>query len=251
MIRWPHLIGRPAVKPMGFAAQTFGGGRPPERGRQLACDFPQGAIQGERLRYLLFLPEESGPAVSKRPLILFLHGAGERGRDLQMLKRHGPPKLAETRRGFPFIVVSPQCPPGQWWVENQMQNALIRLLDEVLAQHDADPDRVYLTGISMGGFGAWSLAARHPERFAALAPICGGGQRLDARQLARLPIWAFHGAKDDIVPLQYSQEIVEAVREAGGDVRLTVYPDVGHDSWTVTYENPELYEWLLAHTISD
>jgi predicted peptidase len=108
-----------------------------------------------------------------------------------------------------------------------------------------DPDRVYLTGLSMGGYGTWSLAAAHPERFAAIVPICGGGNPADAAKLASLPVWVFHGAKDPTVPLERSKEMVEAIKSAGGNPRFTIYPEAGHDSWTETYNNPELYQWLL------
>jgi len=154
----------------------------------------------ERLDYLLFLPADYEADGDKEwPLILFLHGAGERGSDLDLVKKHGPPKRVEHDTDFPFIVVSPQCPAGQIWEDN----ALLGLLDDVLASHRVDTNRVYLTGLSMGGFGTWSLGMKHPERFAAIAPVCGGGQPLFIRladerhksQLRRLPVWAFHGGR--------------------------------------------------------
>ncbi len=120
------------------------------------------------------------------------------------------------------------------------------LLDSVIKEYHVDKDRVYLTGLSMGGFGTWALAAAFPGKFAALAPICGGGSPADAAKLARLPIWVFHGAKDNTVPLKRSEEMVEALKAAGGHPKFTVYPDAGHDSWTATYDNPEFYQWLLA-----
>jgi len=149
----------------------------------------------------------------------------------------------ERREDSPFILVCPQCPRDQWW-DNDVLNAL---LDEIIARHPVDTECVYLTGISMGGFGTWSLAIEHPERFAAIAPICGGGPPYVAHRLERTPVWAFHGARDDIVPLQESERMVEAVRAAGGDAKLTIYPEAGHNSWTETYKNPELYEWFLGH----
>jgi predicted peptidase len=194
-----------------------------------------------RLNYLLFLPEGYGKDEAKRwPLILFLHGAGESGNDLARVKIHGPPKLVEKKKDFPFILVSPQSPGRGWQVE-----ALNGLLDEVQAHYRVDPDRVYLTGLSMGGFGTWSLAAAHPERFAAIVPICGGGTPADAPRLKDMPVWVFHGAKDPVVPVARSEAMVKALKEAGGNVQFTVYPDAGHDSWTKTYNNPEVYDWLL------
>lgn len=196
-------------------------------------------------RYLLFLPEGYGEGRKLWPMILFLHGAGERGNDLEAVKAHGPPKIVEQRRDFPFVVVSPQCPEDAWWSEQE--EVLIGLLDYIMSHYEVDTERVYLTGLSMGGFGTWHLACHYPERFAAIAPICGGGEPLAARRLKDMPVWAFHGAKDEVVPLKRSEEMVEAVREGGGDVKLTVYPDAEHDSWTETYDNEELYEWFLRH----
>ncbi len=194
-----------------------------------------------RMEYLLSLPAGYDTSKEKSwPLVLFLHGAGESGNDLAKVKIHGPPKIAETNGPFPFILVSPQC-PGRGW----NPDVLNALLDSILAQYRVDKDRVYLTGLSMGGYGTWLLAAAHPDKFAAIAPICGGGNAADAKKLARLPIWVFHGAKDPTVPLQRSQEMVDALKAAGGHPKFTVYPDAGHDSWTATYENPEFYKWLL------
>ncbi len=186
------------------------------------------------------LPADYGKSKKAWPLVLFLHGAGESGSDLEKVKAHGPPKLVETNGPFSFILVSPQCPSRGWNVD-----VLNALLDAVLKEYRVDKDRVYLTGLSMGGYGTWALAAAHPERFAALAPICGGGNLADAKKLAQLPIWVFHGAKDPTVPLKRSEEMVEALKAAGGNPKFTVYPDAGHDSWTATYDNPEFFKWLL------
>lgn len=196
-------------------------------------------------KYLLFLPEGYGEKDKRWPLMLFLHGAGERGNDLNKVKVHGPPKIVEKKKDFPFIVISPQCPSGVWW--NDKLDVLINLLDEIIAQYDVDTERVYLTGLSMGGYGTWALASKYPDRFAAAAPICGGGMRIMAYGLKDVPIWAFHGAKDKVVPLEESEEMVAVVKARGGNVKLTVYPEAQHDSWTETYNNPELYEWLLKH----
>ncbi len=193
-----------------------------------------------KLDYLLFLPEGYENSSKEWPLMLFLHGAGESGSDLSKVKTHGPPKIVENKRDFPFILVSPQCPSRGWNADT-----LNALLDDVMRKYRVDKDRVYLTGLSMGGYGTWTLAAAHPERFAAIAPICGGGNPADAPKLAKLPIWVFHGAKDPTVPLQRSKEMVEAIEAAGGKVKFTVYPEAGHDSWTQTYDNPDFYKWLL------
>jgi len=190
--------------------------------------------------YLLFLPDGYDQRESW-PLLLFLHGAGERGDDLELVKKHGPPKIVETKKDFPFIVVSPQCRSNAWWEPVK----LFALLDDIVARHKVDEDRIYLTGLSMGGFGTWALADQMPDRFAAIVPICGGGEPYRVVRSPNLPVWAFHGAKDPVVPLRRSEEMVEALRQIGGNVKLTVYPEAGHDSWTETYDNPELYEWLL------
>lgn len=195
--------------------------------------------------YLLFLPEDYGEKDKRWPLMLFLHGAGERGNDLNKVKVHGPPKIVEKKKDFPFIVVSPQCPTGVWW--NDKLDVLINLLDEIEAQYDVDAERVYLTGLSMGGFGTWALASKYPDRFAAAAPICGGGMMIMVPSLADMPIWAFHGAKDRVVPVKESEEMVKMIKDRGGNAKLTIYPEAGHDSWTETYNNPKLYEWFLKH----
>jgi predicted peptidase len=196
-----------------------------------------------KMNYLLYLPENFDADSRRWPLMLFLHGAGESGTDLTKVKQHGPPKIVETKKDFPFILVSPQS-SGRGW----NADTLNALLDDVMQNYRVDPDRVYLTGLSMGGFGTWALAAAHPERFAAIAPICGGGNPRDAAKIKDLPIWVFHGAKDPTVPLRSSQAMVDALKEAKApEVKFTIYPDAGHDSWTETYNNPDLYKWFLEH----
>jgi len=226
------------------------------------------------LSYLLYLPPGYDAKAAKRwPLILFLHGAGERGTNLAQVSVHGPPKLVKKNPPVPrnetaaaradreaatkllaekFIVVSPQCPADQVWDGD----AILGLLDTVLAQHKVDAGRVYLTGLSMGGYGSWALLAKAPERFAAVAPICGGGNTIDyllpargkAAALKATPVWVFHGAKDGTVLLSESERMVALLRKIGlKDVQLTVYPEAQHDSWTASYNNPKLYEWFLSH----
>lgn len=180
------------------------------------------------------------------PLLLFLHGAGERGEDLAVLKRNGPPRVATGDPDFPFVVVAPQCRRGEGWQPRRVK----ALLDEVAAELRLDLDRLYLTGLSMGGYGTWYTLAMYPDIFAAAAPICGGGDPDHAPRLRSVPIWTFHGALDDVVPLSETRRMVQAVEAAGGDVRFTVYPDADHDSWTRTYDDPALYDWLLSHRLS-
>lgn len=181
--------------------------------------------------------------------MLFLHGAGERGTNVSKVAFHGPPKIVKAQPEFPFIVVSPQCPSGEIW-----NNAsLLALLDQIESKYKVDKSRVYLTGLSMGGYGTWSLGLAHPERFAAIAPICGGGDTIGVlllnprheKAFKSLGIWAFHGGKDEVVRLSESERMVKAVNDHGGNAKLTVYPDAGHDAWTETYNNPELYNWFM------
>jgi predicted peptidase len=198
--------------------------------------------------YQLFLPVEYGKDAAKKwPLIVFLHGSGERGTDLNRVKVHGPPKLVDKDPTFQFMVLSPQCPTGQRW--NSM--VLNALLDEIEAKYAIDRDRIYLTGLSLGGFGTWDWAMAEPNRFAAIAPICGRGEVRGAKRIKQIPAWVFHGDKDEAVPLKDSKDMVEALEKAGGKPKLTIYPDTGHDSWTKTYENPELYKWFLEQKLSD
>ena len=193
--------------------------------------------------YLLYLPEGYGEEQDRRwPLILFLHGRGESGNNLALVKRHGLARRLEEGLNLPAIVVSPQCPAGGWW----STDVLAALLDEVSDQYRVDADRVYVTGLSMGGFGTWALALRYPDRFAGIAPVCGGGDATRACTIRHVPVWAFHGAKDDVVAFERSEEMVAALRACDGNVQFTVYPDARHDSWTATYANPELYAWMLA-----
>ncbi|NLX37452.1 MAG: phospholipase [Chloroflexi bacterium] len=214
---------------------------------QTACRLTKPITRTVTLDYWLHLPDGYDQG-GEWPLILFLHGAGERGNDLESLKRNPlPAMLDDPGISMPFIVVSPQCPPNGWW--STMTEELLVLLDDVESRYRVDRESVYVTGLSMGGFGTWALAIAHPERFAAIAPICGGyhGPAWFVNALREVPVWAFHGARDPVVPLEMTEHLVSLLREAGGKVRLTVYPELEHDSWTVTYHNPELYTWLLSH----
>ncbi len=216
--------------------------------------FTTTVTETQSYEYLLFLPKGYDAEPQKKwPLMLFLHGAGERGTNVWLVAVHGPPKLVRSQPDFPFVLVSPQCPPDQRW----NPDALARLLDQIETAHRVDKSRVYLTGLSMGGFGTWSLGIRYPDRFAAIAPICGGGDWLEVRLSSRkngpalktLPVWAFHGAKDNVVPLSESERMISVLKTAAGNenAKLTVYPEANHDSWTATYNNPELFKWFLQH----
>lgn len=194
------------------------------------------------IRAWLYLPADyEKDKEQKWPLVLFLHGAGERGDDLDKVKIHGPPKLVEKGRDFPFILVSPQCAGGRFWTIAELK----AVLDGVRKDHRVDDARVYVTGLSMGGFGSWAMLAEFPDLFAAAIPICGGGDPNTAEKFKHVPIWVFHGDEDTAVPLRLSQEMVDALKKAGSDVKFTIYKGVGHDSWTATYDNEDVYKWLL------
>lgn len=203
----------------------------------------QGQIKAKlevEYQYLESLPEGYEDQ-EKWPLVLFLHGAGERGDNLEKLKIHGPPMQASQGRKFPFIMIAPQCPAEKWWFPNELS----LFLDQIEKQYKVDPDRIYVTGLSMGGYGTWALASYDPKRFAAIVPICGGGIPSYTKYFPHLPVWAFHGDQDSVVPLYKSEEMIEALKKNGGDGRLTVYEGVQHNSWTATYDNPEVYKWML------
>jgi len=191
--------------------------------------------------YLLYLPpgfEADGTA--EYPLMLFLHGSGERGIDLELVKKNGPPKVAREME-LPFIILSPQCPEIAWWNVDDVKV----LLDEITADYPVDKERIYITGLSMGGFATWDMIVKYPDVFAAAIPVCGVGYPFRLDVIKDLPIWAFHGQKDNVVPIEYSQKMVDALTKVNGDIQFTIYPEANHDSWTETYNNPEVYEWLL------
>jgi predicted peptidase len=214
-------------------------------GTQAAKTFEKEVLVKVKLNYLLYLPKEYGSEKKSWPMLVFLHGSGESGSDLNKVKVHGPPKLIAEGKDFPFIVVSPQS-SGRGWDSSSLNG----LVDDITSKYQVDKNRIYLTGLSMGGFGTWSLAAAYPAKFAAIAPICGGGNTDDATKIKDLPIWVFHGAQDTAVPLKRSADMVEALKEAGSkSVEFTVYPEAGHDSWTETYNNPDLYTWFLKHSL--
>ncbi len=197
----------------------------------------------KEMRYLLYLPDGYRQEGGQRwPLIVFLHGAGERGDDMELVKIHGPPKFVEAGKKRPFIVASPQLALGEWWSPDMVA----WLTKELISTLRVDPERVYLTGLSMGGYGTWETAAKYPELYAAIAPICGRGDPASAWKLRHIPTWIFHGAKDPVVPKKHSDDMNRALKKYG-NVKYTVYPEADHDSWTETYLNEELYKWFLSH----
>ena len=211
---------------------------------QIPQEFQGQATLQVGYRYLLSLPDGYEADSSKKwPLVLFLHGAGERGMDLEMLKKHGPPKLIAAGTKFPAVVASLQCEPKQVWVSHGVK----AVADHLIKTQRIDLNRIYLTGLSMGGFGTWETAMDYPDFFAAIVPICGGaGVRwVMAERIKYLPVWIFHGDQDRAVELSFSQKMNDALSKAGGKVKFTIYPGVGHDSWTATYDNPEMWKWLF------
>ena len=194
--------------------------------------------------YEIYYPEQYHEQEGKKwPLLLFLHGAGERGSDLEKVKEQGLPKYLQDKKDFPFVVAYPQCPSRTYWTVPGLND----WFKEISQKIRYDENRLYLTGLSMGGYGTWHWAAAHPEKFAAIIPICGGGEARQAKRLVNMPIWAFHGQKDNVVPVEETLQMVEAIKRAGGSPKLTLYPNLFHDSWTATYNNTAIYDWLLEH----
>ena len=205
------------------------------------------------LPYLLALPKsyatdkaDSANGGHGWPLVLFLHGSGERGTDLVKVARSGPMGLIQNGRQFPFAVVAPQCPDDEWWDAQPLRLLVLQLQK----QYGFDPDRTYVTGMSMGGFATFDLITRYPELFAAAVPVCGGGDPFlvsDIGKLKTMPVWAFHGADDPIVPVARSVEMMDKLKAIGdSNVRLTIYPGIGHPAWRKAYVEDDLYTWLLA-----
>jgi predicted peptidase len=191
----------------------------------------------------VYVPFDYDPT-EEWPLILFLHGAGERGDDGLIQSEVGIGRAVRRwSERFPCIVVMPQCPTGVWW--DKVLRHVELAMEQTLAEYRIDTDRLYLTGLSMGGYGTWLIGAREPDQYAALMPICGGGEPRDAAVLAKTPIWAFHGGQDGTVKPEKSREMVEAVKRAGGDVQYTEYPDLSHNSWDAAYSEKDAIAWLL------
>lgn len=191
--------------------------------------------------YLVVLPD-GYDATTKYPLIVFLHGIGERGDDIHIVARSGGPIEKVKELGLKVILVAPQCEKDKWW----NADALDAVFDKIVADYPIDLSRIYLTGLSMGGFGTWDYITRHPGRVAAAIPIAGGGDPTKVAAIKDLPIWAFHGAKDNTVKIEKSQAMVDALKALGSKVEFTIYPEGGHSVWNEAYADPKLYEWLLA-----
>jgi predicted peptidase len=209
---------------------------------------PQSALEPNGYRYQLFIPRSLGQSPAQKwPVMIFLHGSGERGGDIDRVKTHGPPKIADRNPDFPFILISPLLPEGEDWDIAKLD----AILGRALATLPVDRSRIYLTGLSRGGHASWRWAAAEPDRFAAVAPVAGRGDPASACALSAKPVWAFHGDRDDVVIPEGSFAMVRAIRACGGNPRLTIYPDLGHNAWDPAYDDPALYLWLLSQRLDE
>ncbi len=196
------------------------------------------------LRYILQLPDDCSPE-QRYPLLIFMHGAGTRGDDIEKVKDNPFFRIVNQYDNFPFIVAAPLCAADTWFDVLETVNAWAA---EMGKQPSVDADRIYLIGASMGGYAVWQMAMSQPTLYAAAVPICGGGMAWNAPRMKDVPVWAFHGDSDPVVSPEQSQAMVNALTACGGEARLTIYPDCGHDAWSATYGNIAVFEWLLSKT---
>jgi predicted peptidase len=223
------------------------------------------ASDGTEVPYRFAAPEKTEEG-KQYPLVLFLHGSGQRGTDNKAQLQHGVSDILKGAAdiGESAFLIAPQCPPGRWWAkptsdwigladeeQNELLEAVLALIEETAAKHPIDRKRIYITGLSMGGFGTWDLLARSPETWAAAIPICGGGNPKSAPKFKHIPIRIYHGTADNVVRPQSSEQMARALGNIGGKATIQLYPDVGHDSWTRTYRDPEVIKWLFAQKKSD
>jgi predicted peptidase len=202
---------------------------------------------GASVKYVVYVPKGYNPEKA-HPAILFLHGSGEQGDDGKKQAEVGlgsAIRLAEDK--WNYIVMFPQKPKGKGWFMDH-EKLILDIIEKTKKEYKVDEKRLYITGLSMGGFGTWSLIAKYPDMFAAAAPVCGGGNAADAPKIKDLPIWNFHGDKDNAVPIKRSQEMIDAIKAAGGNPKFTIYPGVGHNSWDKAYRDENLNEWFLQHS---
>jgi len=201
-------------------------------------------VRTEKMNYLLYTPTGTQ---SQYPLVVFLHGGGEGGNDIELVKKHGLPKLIAQGRDFPFYVFAPQNPHinGLW--DDRMVD---KLVDELVHRHNIDTTRIYLAGLSRGGYGVWQMAINHPHKYAAMISICAATIPINyLKNVSGLPVWFFHGEKDDVIPVQQTLQAYETMKVLNPKTRITIYPAANHDSWTQTFENEEIYNWLLLQRL--
>jgi len=252
-----------ALMVTGMSGDAFAQDTSPDEKDALADFQAHVYTQGEsgELPYRLLLPDTmNGPA----PVLIFLHGAGERGDDNRRQLAHGTDFLRRAASEFGCIVVAPQCPANSSWAAfervdgelilhdklTQPMELVNALVDSLADEYDVDPNRLYIMGLSMGGYGSWDAIARYPGKFAAAAPICGGGHPSMAHKMVDTPVWAFHGDDDNVVPVERSREMIQAIKDAGGEPKYTEYPGVNHGSWIPTFAEPELLPWIISQSLS-
>ncbi|MEI7683834.1 MAG: alpha/beta hydrolase-fold protein [Planctomycetota bacterium] len=196
-------------------------------------------------KYVVFVPHDF-KADKAYPVILFLHSSGSTGDDGQKQTGNGLGNaIRKNEKAFPFIAVFPQSQKRTWKADSEDGKRALAIFDDVVKAYKTDPKRQYLTGLSMGGFGTWSMAAAHPDRWAAIAPICGGGDPTTATKFKNIPCWNFHGDADPTVKVDLSRNMIKALKDAGGAPRYSELPGVGHNAWDAAYGNPEFFTWLL------
>lgn len=200
-------------------------------------------IFSPKIPYLIYYPDDFNPSEEMLPLIVFLHGGGERGNNPYLITCHSLPMLCQKALPERCIVLSPQCASEKDWY--YYMPFLMEFIDSMASNYGANKNRISLTGISMGAFGVWELASLYPDRFCSLVPICGGGMSWTAENLVHIPIWAFHGALDDVVPVEASINMIKAINQAGGHAKLTIYPETGHHAWVPAYSEPSLLNFML------
>jgi len=219
-------------------------------------------LQGDTVPYRLFIP--AGDKETRFPLVIFLHGSGERGKDNERQLMNGVKNFAtpKVQKNHPCFILVPQCPQGQRWVNVDYSQKVIHqpdtisvilgnvmlLVRDLISRYPIDTTRIYITGLSMGGFGTWDLITRYPSFFSAAVPICGGGDVKKAKLVKNVPVWAFHGAKDEVVRPELSRAMVKAIEKAGGKPKYTEYPDLKHNCWDATYKDPRVFRWLFSQS---
>ena len=199
------------------------------------------------LKYHIYFPNNYHDSDTKFPLVLFLHGAGERGDNLRLVEKHGIPKMINNGINFPFITVAPQCPKFQYWSEPVNVKTLLLLVEEIIKKNKVDIERIYATGLSMGGYGTLAIAKERPDLFSAIIPVCGGLDTTDIERLKDIPIWLFHGAEDKVVPVENSELIYDLLKPINPEIKITIYKGINHNSWEMTYNNQNIFDWMLKY----